>query len=301
MKPGSLAGSEPKRFALGASPNHRIATALGVSLSYDDRGDGFPIIGLHAITHGSRDFEHVAGMLAGRWRFITPDWPGQGRSGPDEHPARLARYTAILAGFMDALKIERAVLIGNSIGGSAAMAYAAQFPLRVAGLVLANPGGLVPMNAFGHRFCGLMAALGRAGQRDAFYFKPVFSMLYRQFLKTPAARAQRERIVSAAGECAAIWEQAWLGFRSPQADQTGIGADIHCPVLFTWASGDRVVSFAHSKDAIGRFPNHSVSLFRGGHCPFLEEPEKFLSAVEPFLETVTVPKPMARALAASVR
>jgi 4,5:9,10-diseco-3-hydroxy-5,9,17-trioxoandrosta-1(10),2-diene-4-oate hydrolase len=271
-----------------------MVTAEGVSLAYDDRGNGFPIIGLHAITHGSRDFEHVAARLASRWRFITPDWPGQGRSGADQHPARLARYTAILAGFMDALEIERAVLIGNSIGGSAAMAYAAQYPLRVAGLVLANPGGLIAMNAFGRRFCGLMAALGRAGQRDAFYFKPVFSMLYRQFLKTPAARAQRERIVNAAGECAAIWEQAWLSFRTAQADQTGIGAEIHCPVLFTWASGDQVVSFARSKEAIGRFPNHSVSLFRGGHCPFLEEPEKFLSAVEPFLERVTAEKPIAR-------
>ncbi len=168
---------------LGASPDCRRVTVDGVSIAYDDRGDGFPIVGLHAITHGSRDFEHVADRLASRWRLITPDWPGQGRSGVDTHPARLARYTDLLAGFMDALNIDRAVLIGNSIGGSAAMAYAAQFPSRVAALVLADPGGLVPMNNFGRRFCGMMAALGRAGQRDAFYFKPVFSMLYRQFLQ----------------------------------------------------------------------------------------------------------------------
>ncbi len=301
MKPAALAGSEPKRFALGASPNHRMVTVEGVSLAYDDRGEGFPIVGLHAITHGSRDFEHVADRLASRWRFITPDWPGQGRSGPDQHPPRLARYTTILAGFLDSLKIDRAILIGNSIGGSAAMAYAAQFPGRVAGMVLADPGGLISMNPLGSRVCGLMAALGRAVERDAFYFNPVFSMLYRQFLKTPAARAQRRRIVSAAAECAPIWEQAWLGFRTPQADQTGIGPQIHCPVLFTWAARDPVVSLARSKDAIGRFPNHSVSLFRGGHCPFLEEPEKFLSAVEPFLERATAEKPAARPLPAAAR
>ncbi len=297
----SAADLEPKRFAVGAGTDCRRVSVDGVSIAYDDRGEGFPIVGLHAITHGSRDFENVAGKFASRWRFITPDWPGQGRSGPDEHPARLARYTALLAGFMDLLKIERIVLIGNSIGGSAAMAYAAQFPDRVAGLVLANPGGLIPMNAFGYRFCGWMAALGRAGQRDAFYFKPIFSTLYRQLLKTPAARAQRDRIVGAAAECAGIWEQAWLGFRTPQADQTGIGEQIHCPVLFTWASRDRIVSFARSEDAIGRFPNHSVALFGGGHCAFLEEPEKFLAAVVPFLEKITAEKPAARALTAAVR
>ena len=299
MTPAASVGTEPKRFALGASSECRRVTVDGVSIAYDDRGAGFPVIGLHAITHGSRDFEHVADRLATRWRLITPDWPGQGRSGPDTHPARLARYTELLAGFMDALKIDRAVLIGNSIGGSAAMAYAAQFPNRVAGLVLADPGGLIPMNALGYRICGLIAALGRAGQRDAFYFKPVFSMLYRQFLRTAAARAQRDRIVDAAAECAPIWEQAWLGFRTPEADQTDVGAQISCPVLFTWAARDPIVSFARSKDAIDRFPNHSVALFGGGHCPFLEEPEKFLAAVEPFIERATAAKSAAQPLTAA--
>ena len=283
----SKAHAEPKRSAVGTSPQCRTVTVDGVSIAYDDRGRGFPVVGLHAITHGSRDFEHVAGKLASRWRFITLDWPGQGRSGSDREPARLARYTSLLAGFLDALNIDRAVLIGNSIGASAAMAYAAQFPRRVAGLVLADPGGLIPMNALGYRLCGMMAALGRAGQRKAFYFKPVFSILYRQFLRTHAARAQRGRIVDAAEECARIWEQAWLSFRTPEADQTEIGARIDCPVLFTWAKRDPVVSYSASKQAIARFSDHSVSLFGGGHCPFLEEPEKFLEVVEPFLERTT--------------
>jgi pimeloyl-ACP methyl ester carboxylesterase len=157
------------------------------------------------------------------------------------------------------------------------------------------------MNAIGRMACGMMAALGRAGKRDAFYFRPVFSMLYRRILQTPASRAQRERIVDAAAECAAIWEQAWLSFRTPAADQTEIGAQIRCPVLFTWASGDQIVSFANSKDAIGRFPNHSVAMFGGGHCAFLEEPEKFLAAAEPFLETVTNEKQAANRLASAAR
>ena len=128
--------TNPKRFALGASSDCPRVTIDRVSIAYDDRGDGFPVIGLHAITHGSRDFEHVAGRLASRWRFITPDWPGQGRSGADAHPARLARYTTLLAGFMDALKIDRAVLIGNSIGGSAAMAYQRSLPTASPGWFL---------------------------------------------------------------------------------------------------------------------------------------------------------------------
>src|SRR5260370_20509441 len=85
MTPSAKAGSEPKRFALGASEDCRRGTVDDVSIAYDDRGKGFPIVGMHAITHGSRDFEHVAGMLASRWRLITTELPGQGRSGPDTH------------------------------------------------------------------------------------------------------------------------------------------------------------------------------------------------------------------------
>ena len=79
----SATSAEPKRFALGASRDCRTVKVDGVQLAYDDRGHGFPVVGLHAITHGSRDFEYVADRLASRWRLITPDWPGQGRSGAD--------------------------------------------------------------------------------------------------------------------------------------------------------------------------------------------------------------------------
>lgn len=78
----SATSAEPKRFALGASRDCRTVEVDGVRLAYDDRGHGFPVVGLHAITHGSRDFEYVAERLASRWRLITPDWPGQGRSAP---------------------------------------------------------------------------------------------------------------------------------------------------------------------------------------------------------------------------
>jgi pimeloyl-ACP methyl ester carboxylesterase len=294
---GSPLLDQPKRFAVGAGPDCRTVTVDGVAIAYDDRGTGFPVVGLHAITQGSRDFEHVAERLASRWRFIALDWPGQGRSAVDCRPACLKRYTELLAGFLDALKVDRVLLIGNSIGGSAAMAYAAQCPERVAGLVLANPGGLMPMTPFGYRACGLIAALGRAGQRNAFYFRPIFSMM--QSLRTPPAQAQRARIIDAAAECAAVWEQAWLSFRTPDADQTKVGSQIHCPVLFTWAEHDRIVSYAGSKDAIARFPDHSVAFFGGGHCAFLEEPDKFLATVEPFLDKVTAAKPAVRTLSAA--
>ena len=76
--------------------------------------------------------------------MIAVDWPDHGNSSADPQPPSAARYEALLAGLLDDLGIDDAVLIGNSIGGAAALRYAASHPGRVRGLVLANPGGLDP-------------------------------------------------------------------------------------------------------------------------------------------------------------
>jgi pimeloyl-ACP methyl ester carboxylesterase len=163
------------------------------------------------------------------------------------------------------------------------MAYAALFPQRVAALILADPGGLRPISAFVRGACSAMACLGRAGTRNAWYFRPLFSLLYRVLLRTARARPQRQGIVGAAVESAHVWEQAWLSFRTREADQGEIGSHIDCPVLFEWARQDRVIPFSASRAAVRRFPNHTVAFFEGGHCPHLEDPESFVSCVTEFL------------------
>src|SRR5215468_10075683 len=130
------------RAAVGASPPWSEHTVDGVRLAYDDSGAGAPIVCLHAIGHGAGDFSRLRTRLGRRQRVIALDWPGQGRSGSDSAPPSAVRYAELLAGLLDTLGLERAVLIGNSIGGAAAIRYAATHPGRVRGLVIENAGGL---------------------------------------------------------------------------------------------------------------------------------------------------------------
>lgn len=58
------------------------------------------------------------------YRVIALDFPGQGNSGSDTQPASGTRYAHLLEGFIDELNIRPAVLLGNSIGGAAAVRYA---------------------------------------------------------------------------------------------------------------------------------------------------------------------------------
>jgi 4,5:9,10-diseco-3-hydroxy-5,9,17-trioxoandrosta-1(10),2-diene-4-oate hydrolase len=114
----------------------------GVELAYDDDGEGPALVCLHAIGHGASDFTRLCAPLRARWRVLALDWPGQGRSAPDRVPASAERYATLLAELLDRLGIESAAIVGNSIGGAAAIRWAAEHPGRVRALVLENPGGL---------------------------------------------------------------------------------------------------------------------------------------------------------------
>src|SRR4051812_13255833 len=125
--------------ALGAGEGHerrndavqRTVVVDGVRLAYDDAGSGPAVVLLHAIGHDTRDFVRLSAKLATRHRVVALEWPSQGRSGPDRVPATAERYAGLLDGFLAAIGIERAVIVGNSIGGAAAIRFAHAYPDRV--------------------------------------------------------------------------------------------------------------------------------------------------------------------------
>jgi 4,5:9,10-diseco-3-hydroxy-5,9,17-trioxoandrosta-1(10),2-diene-4-oate hydrolase len=195
------------------------------------------------------------------------------------------RYADLLAGFLDAVRVERAVLVGNSIGGAAALQHAAARPDRVHALVLENPGGLAPVDDPAARaVLGLMARFFAAGARGARWYPWAFAAYYRtSVLGGRTARAHRARIVAAAPESAPVLAEAWRSFARPEADLRGLAARIACPVLFAWAVRDRFVSLARSLPAIRRFPQARVERFRATHAAHLETPAAFETALDAFL------------------
>jgi len=276
-----------RRHAVGASDARRYAIVDGVRLAYDDVGRGPTVVCLHAIGHGASDFARLAGRLADRHRVLALDWPGQGWSDPDRSPPSARRYAELLAGVLAALDAGPIVLVGNSIGGAAAIEYAARHPAQVRGLVLANPGGLDAFDVVKRVACGMMARFFRAGARGARWFPTAFGAYYRSavLMRAPAA-AQRARIVASAAEIAPILADAWAGFARSESDLRPLAPRIGCPVLFTWATRDRFVQLGRSRPAIGTFPQARVVKLPAGHAPQLETPEPFEAEVESFLATL---------------
>jgi len=268
----------------------------GVTLAHDRQGAGPPVVCLSAIQHGARDFDALAARIADRFEVIRLDWPGHGRSGDDRQPASAGRYGELLAGTLEALDIRQPILVGNSIGGAAAIHAAARRPVRA--LVLCNSGGLTPVTPTVARFCAAFAAFFRAGERRAAWFAAAFSAYYR-FVVLPqaAARDQRRRIVAAALETAPVARQAWESFGRPDADVGPLLNTLGIPVWAAWGTDDRVIPLGFCRAALDATPGARVTTFKAGHAAFLEQPDAFAEAFLAFADALAVRPPAARAAA----
>jgi 4,5:9,10-diseco-3-hydroxy-5,9,17-trioxoandrosta-1(10),2-diene-4-oate hydrolase len=262
--------------AIGAEEPVARPRLSGTELAVKRWGAGPPVLCLHALGHGGGDFAPLAERLSNRFEFIALDWPGQGRSPCDGGPARAGRYADLVLAACDALGLERPIVIGNSIGGAAALIAAARATDRFAGLVLCNPGGLSPLDPLSRFVIARMAAMFSAGAAGAAWFPAAFAAYYRYLvLPAPAARAQRARIIAAGRDLAPLLADGWRGFAETDADLTDLTARISVPVWLAWARGDQFVSWARAKAAASRLPCHRLTLFPGGHAAFLEAPDAF--------------------------
>jgi pimeloyl-ACP methyl ester carboxylesterase len=277
--------SDTAREALGAIAPHKEIEIAGVKLAYNDDGAGPVILCLHAIGHGASDFARVSKVLRNRYRVIALDWPGQGRSGADVEAASPWRYADLVEKFVQALGLDRIVILGNSIGGAAAIRYTAANLQHVRGIVLCNPGGLDKGGRTAVMFCRMMARFFGAGVRGSKWFAKAFNAYYKMVLPSPEAAAQRAKIVLAGYETAPILEQAWMSFADPQADVRQLIRQIRCPVQFCWATRDKFVPLARSQAAVVKFFNARVEKFpAAGHAAFLEDFAHFHHVLERFLD-----------------
>ena len=130
----------PLEDRLGRVPVKEVRTARGV-ISLREAGAGPALVLLHGIGSNSGSWLHQL-ESPGTRRVIAWDAPGYGTSTPLPLAAPAAAdYADALAALLDALGIERLVLVGHSLGALMATAFAALHPQRLYGLVLLNPAG----------------------------------------------------------------------------------------------------------------------------------------------------------------
>jgi pimeloyl-ACP methyl ester carboxylesterase len=125
-----------------------FTSADGLTLyarDYPASGDATPILCLPGLTRTSRDFEPLAGWLAGKRRIIAMDYRGRGRSQYSPEPSTYRPDVELgdALRLLDHLGIERVNILGTSRGGIIAMIMAAQFPQRLKGVLLNDVGPVI--------------------------------------------------------------------------------------------------------------------------------------------------------------
>jgi pimeloyl-ACP methyl ester carboxylesterase len=251
-------------------------------LSYRESGAGPALVLLHGIGSQSGSWVRQLEALAPRFRVIAWDAPGYGDSEPlaTEWPSA-TEYAGSARALLDALRVERAVLIASSLGALVAAALAAESPERVAGLLLLNPAGGYGQSGAKEREEKLatrlarLAELGPAGMAAAL---------------PPGMLAQ-----TASDEARAL--AAWSTARIRRAGYTQAArmlahgclvedaARYFGPVLVVAATEDSITPAAGCERIAQAFPRGAYRLLTGaGHLSYLDAPAAVNAIIAEFAE-----------------
>lgn len=139
----------------------RFTTSDGLSLYYEDTGDGPALLCLAGLTRNSRDFDFLAPHLPDT-RLIRMDYRGRGRSDhdPDYSNYTVTREAQDVVELLDHLALDRVVILGTSRGGLIAMLLATTHPDRLAGVILNDVGPVLAED-------GLIRIMESVGQPPA--------------------------------------------------------------------------------------------------------------------------------------
>jgi pimeloyl-ACP methyl ester carboxylesterase len=264
----------------------------GHDVAFRMAGDGDAVVLIHGIAGTNAVWDDVFPELARTHTAIAPDLPGHGASGASAGDYSLGAMAATVRDLLIALGIERATVIGHSLGGGVAMQFSYLFPEYTERLVLISSGGLGRSVNPVLRLAALPGAelvsaqLGRAARlagRAAGALPP--------FAK-PGGRVAAElaRSVSALAdsETRDAFHATLRAVVGPDGQRVFAGDRLYLaeamPTLIIWGEHDPIIPVGHGHRAHAAMPaSRFVVLEHAGHFPPLEDPHGVTAAVREFI------------------
>jgi len=269
---------------------------------YRIAGSGPPVVLIHGMVNSSRHWEEVALQLADRYTVVAPDLIGHGDSATPRGDYSLGAHAASIRDLLTAIGIDRATIVGHSLGGGVAMQFFYQFPQRTERLVLVSSGGLGPkvspllrsaalpgasalLALAAHprivdRIAGAGDRLRERGSKRGVYLQAVARAL--RPLERPGAREAflqtLRSVIDVRGQRVSARDRLYL-----------LDA---MPTLIVWGERDNTIPLAHGLEAHATVPHSRFeSLPRAAHFPHLEDPDGLATVIGDFLAT-TAPAPI---------
>ncbi len=267
----------------------------GHRVIYRIAGNGPPVVLIHGMVNSSLHWEEVALRLARDHTVIAPDLIGHGDSATPRGDYSLGAHAAVIRDLLSVIGVDRATVVGHSLGGGVAMQFFYQFPQRVERLALVSSGGLgrevspmlrgaalpgasallwPPRTPGAGRDLGWRRADEGPGTSRGVYLQAVARAL--RPLGRPGARTAflqtLRSVIDFRGQRVSATDRLYLlrGF----------------PTLIVWGERDNTIPLEHGLRAHGAIPgSHFTTLPRAAHFPHLEDPAGLAAALREFVES----------------
>jgi len=268
----------------------------GRRVIYRITGSGPPVVLIHGMLNSSRHWQAVAERLAGRYTVVAPDLIGHGDSAAPRGDYSLGAHAASIRDLLAAIGIDRATIVGHSLGGGVAMQFFYQFPQRCERLVLVSSGGL------GREVGPLLrtAALPGMSKLLAATIQPrLLAALWQGGARMRArgmgggayvqavARALRPLENEGAREAFLQTLRSVIDTRGQRVSATDRLYLLEAmPTLIVWGERDNTIPIEHGRRAHEAIPGSRLrTLPRAAHFPNLEDPDGLARELLEFIAT----------------
>jgi pimeloyl-ACP methyl ester carboxylesterase len=268
----------------------------GHRVIYRVAGSGPPVVLIHGMVNSSRHWETVALDLADRYTVIAPDLLGHGDSAAVRGDYSLGAHAASIRDLLAVIGVDRATVVGHSLGGGVAMQFFYQFPQRVDRLVLVSSGGL------GREVSPLLRSAALPGVSAALSLAAHPKLLDALYASGKRMRARG----SSKGAALQAIARALRPLEQPGAREAFVHTlrgviDVHgqrvsardrlyllseFPTLIVWGERDNTIPLRHGLDAHNAIPNSRFeTLPNAAHFPHIEDPHALAAVLGDFIDS----------------
>jgi pimeloyl-ACP methyl ester carboxylesterase len=262
----------------------KMFTTGNTTLGYTEMGMGNSVVLLHGYLEAKEMWSDLALDLSKSYRVICPDLPGHGKSTFEGLEVSMEYAAATIAKLLDFLGIEHCVLVGHSMGGYVALAFAELFPEKLKGLVLFHS----------HPF----ADSDEKRKNRQFEIEQVAAGYFESMINTNIPRLFANYNL----ERLRAWVESWktMALATPETgvmaalcgmagrrDRNSILSELQIPVLMIFGRNDNLISNDVASSLEGQHSQiQTLWLERSGHLGLVEEPDYTKFAMGSFLLAV---------------
>ena len=280
----------------------RVDVSLhGHRVYFNIAGQGPAVVLIHGVAGRASQWDQVVGPLAESHTVVAPDLLGHGDSAKPRGDYSLGAHASGIRDLLVGLGIERASVVGHSLGGGIAMQFAYQFPERCERLVLVASGGLgeevhavlraatLPGSEFvlpllAHpRVLDVASVIPRALGRIGLRSRPDLTEMARGYQSLSNADARSAFIHT----LRAVIDPR--GQRINASDRLYLASMM--PTLIIWGCRDRIIPVEHAQPTHEAMPGSTLELVDdAGHFPHLDDPLRFARTLKAFFHATSAPR-----------